>query len=356
MKRFTKSLLILWLAGSLHLIGCSDDDPAMVPNENGVYAQGILVTNEGPFNNGSGTIDFIRNDFSETRDAIFKRENGSDLGNVVQSLAFSIDNAYIVVNNSHLVQVVDRYSFKHLGTVSSGLENPRFLTLGKGKGYVTNWGDPNDPYDDYIAVIDLTDFVITNKIPVGEGPEAILMGADLLYVAQKGGYGVNHTITVIDPTTETVVKTIAVGDVPTGFLPDGKEQIWVLCQGAPAYSGTETGGTLNLIDTHNNTVVKTLAFGDTEHPGQITGDANTLYYTLADAVYAMDIQANSLPSEPILEGEAFYAIAVRDGLFFGTDAKDYNSRGELHVYDLGMGNRIQNLSVGIIPGGIYFNP
>src|SRR5690606_755393 len=102
-----KKLLLLTLS-VIFLISCSSDDDGNQPEPGppGAYENGILVTNEGPFVNGTGTVSFISEDFSMVNQEIYRTVNGRDLGNIVQSMGFQDDNAYIVVNNSQKIQVV----------------------------------------------------------------------------------------------------------------------------------------------------------------------------------------------------------------------------------------------------------
>ncbi len=162
-----KNLIYLTFA-TLLFISCSSDDdaqPEQGPPE--TYQKGILITNEGPFGGGTGSVSFISEDFNNVQQNIFFAENGKDLGNIVQSMGFQDDNAFIVVNNSQKIEIVNRYSFESVDSIKTGLNNPRFfIGLDGNRGYVTNWGDPNDNTDDYLAVLNLRDFTVTGTIPV----------------------------------------------------------------------------------------------------------------------------------------------------------------------------------------------
>src|SRR5690606_5971654 len=100
-----KKLLFLTFATFLFISCSNDDDPQNDPIPATAYEKGILVTNEGPFGNGSGTVSFISEDFTSVFHDIYNNVNGEDLGNVVQSMGFSDENAYIVVGNSNKVVV-----------------------------------------------------------------------------------------------------------------------------------------------------------------------------------------------------------------------------------------------------------
>ncbi|MFK5972353.1 MAG: YncE family protein [Flavobacteriaceae bacterium] len=350
-----KQLLVFTLVLGVLAVSCTKDDEVVTKEPLGVYENGILVSNEGPFNNGTGTVSFISEDYTLVEDAIYKQENNEDLGNIVQSIGFNDDTAYIVVNNSNTIKVVNRYTFTAKATISEDLNNPRFFAVSNGKGYVTNWGDTADDADDYVAVIDLTTHTVIKKIAVVLGPEAILANENFVYVAHKGAWGQNNKVTVINTATDEVLKTLTVGDFPNSMQWDADGSLWVLSGGAPSYTGTETMGTLSKIDVATNTIVKTFDFTDTQHPDALSVEGNVLYYAMDNGVYAVQNNADTLPLDTYIGEVSFYAMTIAEGKLYGTDAKDYASKGDLLIYDLASKEKINTIAVGIIPGGIYFN-
>ena len=340
---------------SLLIGSCSKDDTETPQEPLGAYEGGILVSNEGPFGNGTGTVTFISSDLNITESAIFNKVNGEDLGNIVQSIGFNGDHAYIVANNSNKITVVNRYSFEKLGTITEGLDNPRYFVSVNNTGYVTNWGDPFDETDDYVAIINLQNFTVEGTISVVFGPEDIVVNNNTIYVAHQGAFSQNNIVTAIDANTNTVLETITVGDVPNSLVLDPQGNLWVLSEGNPSYTDNETAGSLTKINTSSNLVVDTLEFQSTDHPGLLCSDGIDLYYQLNGAVYKMSYSDSSLPSGPRFGGVSFYTMAVANGKLYGTDAKDFASQGSLTVYDLGTNSVIKTVTTGIIPGGIYFN-
>jgi len=343
------SLMIMGLSWS-----CTNDDDG-VQEPLGDYENGILVSNEGPFSNGSGTVTFISEDLSMVENGIYKKTNDEDLGNVVQSIGFSDEEAFIVANVSNKINVVNRYTFEKIASIDEGLNNPRYFIAVNGKGYVTNWGDTADDSDDFVAIINLQTYSVEGTISVVLGPEAILAKDNTVYVAHQGAWGQNNKVTVINTATNDVVKLITVGDVPNSMQLDGSGNLWVLASGKPSYTNDETAGVLSKINTSTNVVDANFQFETTQHPGGLNLDGSDLYYNLGDKVYKQSPSASSLNLDVVLEGVSFYTMAVNDGRLYGTDAGDYASNGTLTVYDLNTKLAIETLNVGIIPGGIYFN-
>lgn len=348
-----KNYLLPFAFLTLLFASCSSDDdnqPASIPAD---YEKGILITNEGPFNNGSGTISYVSDDFATVEQKIYHKVNGSDLGNVVQSMGFADNDAYVVVSNSQKIMIADRFTFEKKDSIVTGLQNPRyFASNGQRNGYVSDWGDPFDESDDYVAVVDLTTNTISSAISVPFGPEKILNHGGKLYVAHQGGYGHNNLISVISG--NAVQSTITVGDVPNSMAVVGT-YLYVMGGGKPDYSGNETHGTITKIDLGLNEVVETYTFDNvTDHPSGLTADGTQLYYSFNGKVYNINSASVNLPGNPIIDGY-FYAMEARNGMLYATDAGDFASRGSLLIFDLSTNLQIQDFQVGIVPGGIYFN-
>ena len=348
-----KNYLIPFTVFTMFFASCSSDDDNNQPNPIPAdYEKGILITNEGPFNNGSGTITFVSEDFATVEQRVYQNVNGSELGNIVQSMGFANDDAYIVVSNSQKIMIANRYTFEKKDSIVTGLENPRyFASNGQTKGYVTDWGDPMNDNDDYVAIIDLRTNTITSTISVPFGPEKILNYGNKLYVAHQGGYGHNNLISVISG--NSVEITITVGDVPNSMTIVG-DYLYVMGSGNPDYSGSETPGSITKIDLTTDQVVDTYTFDATDHPAELTSDGSQLLYNLNGKVYKINTSSISLPGTPIIDG-FFYAMEARNGMLYATDAGDFASRGTLYIYDLSTNQQIQDFRTGIIPGGIYFN-
>ena len=349
--KLLKSITYVFVAALLVASCTQDDDDIILPL--GDYEYGFFITNEGPFQNGSGTISFVSEDYETVDHQVFNQVNDSDLGSIVQSMGFNDDNAYIVINNSHKIEVVNRYTFESIATITEGLDNPRYFVANGSTGYVTNWGDPFNNDDDFVAVINLATNTVTSSIPVAFGPEKLVFANNDLYVAHQGGYGQNNILSVIDVTANMVETTILVGDVPNSMVVSNND-IWVLCGGNPSFTGNETAGQLVKVETNNNTIVQGFDFLTTNHPSSLTNNGSDLIYNLDGEVFSKEENSTSLPTTSILSG-FFYSMTAIDGKLYATDAGDFASNGTLKIFDLSSTLEIKSIETGIIPGGVYLN-
>lgn len=352
--------MLAFAATTLFTSCSSDDDLPDTPQQTGDYANGIFVLNEGSFGSGNASVSFVDADLENVTQGIFSSVNDGDpLGDTAQSMAFYEDYAFIVVNVSNKIEVVDRYTFERVTTLDEGLVNPRYVAFSNGNAYVTNWGDGGSPNDDYIAVIDLESFEVEENIGVEEGPEKILSDNGTLYVAHQGGWSFNNKISVINASNNTLEELLTVGDVPSSIV-ISNASLWVASAGLPSYSENESAGSITQIDLATLESVREFNFAEpTEHPSNLVVREGTVYYTLGNAVYGFNTTAETLPEEPLFELEGINGIRgfeVRDSrIYVASPGADYSGNGSLNIYDLQSGDLIDEIEVGIIPNGVYFN-
>lgn len=338
--------------------GCSKDDITVT----GVYSQGVFITNEGPFQSGSGTISFLDTETGTMNQKIFETVNNRPLGNIVQSIEVFRAKAYIVVNNSNKVEVADAGNFTSIGVIN-GLFQPRyFVGVSSDKGYISQWGDSGS--NGSIAVVDLNSRQITKTIETGGGPENMVFQDGMVYVVNSGGFGNGNEVFVINGETDEVERTISVGDKPNSLQIDANNNLWVLCGGLKVFNSdfsideqNSTAGKLLQIDLEDNDNV----LGEFDWSNVFSGPSNlilnetkTILYYRDGQVFKMGIEESSLPSAPFL-GNFFYGLGLdqNTGILYGTDAGDFASDGELLRF-MADGSPIDTFQVGIIPGNFYF--
>src|SRR5690606_16109293 len=146
MKRINQLMILAFTA---FIVSCNSDDSGDLPGVEGDYADGVFVLNEGIFNASNASVSFISSS-GELQNHIFETVNGRMLGDVAQSMVLENGYAYIVVNNSNTVEIVNQNTFESTATISEGLQNPRYIEIHNNKAYVSNWGNAADANDDFI--------------------------------------------------------------------------------------------------------------------------------------------------------------------------------------------------------------
>lgn len=77
----------------------------------------------------NASVDFISNDFTKFTPNIYNLTNNEELGKVLISIAFKDDLAYMVLNSSNVVKIVNRYTFKKVGEITKGIKTQEMLQL-----------------------------------------------------------------------------------------------------------------------------------------------------------------------------------------------------------------------------------
>jgi len=348
-------LLSLLLLATILFASC-EKDSADLPK--GDYENGVLISGEGS-GAGTGSISFVSDDFVTSENLIYKTVNNEELGTYVQSMAFSNDNAYIVVDNQNTVTVVDRYTFEKLGFINTGLILPRFMTVVGNKGYVTNWGSTLSDTDDFIAVVNLETYEVEGTISVGNGPERIIENNGKLYVSHKGAYTTNNVISVIDIDSEEVIE-ITVKDNPDELFFNNLGELVVLSSGRTIYDtdwsviGT-TLASISMIDITTLEITNELVFAEGEQPSLMVFENGAIYYNIGNSVYAINEAATSLSSTSIVETEGFlYGLEVEGDNLYTLDAS-FSDASKLNIYSISSGSVSITKVVAIGASKIYFN-
>lgn len=357
MKKLNK-LFLAAIISSAFFASCSSDDDNTIPQEpRGNYEEGLFIVEEGVFEQVNGSISYLSNDLKLEKNVFSLVNTDKDVKDAPQSISFKGNLAYIIVNRGNKIEVVNRYTFKSIATISTKISNPRYIAFANGKGYVTNWGNAADPADDYVAVIDLTTNTVSSTISVVEGPEQIIENNSKLYVAHKGGWNQGNSLSVINSATNTVTTNFIVGDVPSSLVKDNNGTLYVLCNGRPYYALPETPGKLVKVNMNNNTVESTIDFPGITHPGFLAIENNKLYYTIGTKIYSAPSSTTTLPTTEIFkatEVSTLYGFAVKNNKIYVADAVNYQDPGDVYIYSL-TGTLFNEFSVGILPNGFYFN-
>jgi YVTN family beta-propeller protein len=148
------------------------------------------------------------------REVVLGRDGGWDY------LAFDSDARRLYVSRSTHVDIVDPDSGKVVGTLADtpGVHGIA-LAPELGKGFTSNGRDGT------VTVFDLKSLKDGGRITAGSNPDAILFEPVTKRVfAFNGG---SQDVTVIDATTEAVIRTIPVGGKPEFAVADGEGRIFV---------------------------------------------------------------------------------------------------------------------------------
>ncbi len=341
-------LLILIAIFSIAVIGCDE-----VNNTPGEYTNGIFVINEGAFGSSNSELSFIRSDNSVNNN-LYGGNNGSlVLGDVFQSMHIANGNAYLVINNSNKVEVVDVDNLQNKATIS-GIIMPRYMVSYNGKGYISEYVSYSS--NGNIKVIDLSSNTIVDSVQVGMLPENLLVVGDKILVANSG----DSTLHLVN-TSNLTVTNIGDVDFPKYITKTNDGNIWILYTGHPGWMGVNTDGGLLVLNSTATSIVKNITIGSTptQNPSQLATDGNNLYYEYQGNVYKIDKSATVAPASPFIGSPAMslYGLGYysANNVLLVADAKNFISSGLVKRYNASTGVLIDTLNVGVAPNGFIFN-
>ena len=179
-------------------------------------AKGEYVLSEGGFGGNNTKLAYYTNSTGTSNNNFFGTQNPgipAGLGDLGNDMIIYGSKLYIVINNSGRVTVLNASNAVFIQNISfmNGAVNklPRYAAAANGKVYVTST-------DNTVSVIDTTSLTIVKTIAVGANPEGIAVASHYLYVANSGGYNPapDSTVSVIDLNTESEIKKIKVGVNP----------------------------------------------------------------------------------------------------------------------------------------------
>lgn len=347
--KITKLFLIA-LSVSL-FVSCSNDDDNNLPK--GVYDNGFFILNEG--SSGQGTVSFSSNDFSSFTKDIYTTANADDLlGKYAQNIFFDGDNAYIISGGSHVINVVNRYTFKLITKIDTGLKNPRYGIVKDGKAYVTNantyadWGAPADAVgntDDYVAIIDLKTNKYESKIDLNTTANRLVLKNDKLYITEPNN---STKLLVVNIATKKVETAIEIG-LSADCIEEVDGTLYILR--APYGNRSE----IIKVKLSDKSVSKITFPEALDGAGHLDIEDNKIYYTSGSSVYTININATTASTTAIVNSPAgyVYGFAVNNNRIYiadGTFTKD----GTAYIYNLN-GTLLKELATGVGSNGFYFN-
>lgn len=342
MKKIILSLAIIAFATSCSNVDDSSENTE-VPNIEKPYANGILITNEGNFTSSNAEISFIKNDLSTVYNKIFATNNSNaTLGDVAQYMAFNNDLAYIVMNNSSTIEIVDRYTFKKVNQITANLNAPRAIAFSNGKIYVSNANDNT------VTVYNANTNAFIKSISLDNQPEKLVATSNYVYV-QSSSYASANTVEIINSSSDTNTKDLSFELTMNGITLDSN-MIFVL--------GSDENKT-EISKIENEAITKTISNVSLKSSRYLTLDNNNLYFTNGTGIYTLSKDLNSIPSSPIFNvndnsWSTLYGFNVIDGKVFSSDANGFTDNSIITVYDL-TGNVLKTFTTEIGTNGFYKN-
>ncbi|MFC3756143.1 DUF5074 domain-containing protein [Chryseobacterium tructae] len=312
------------------------------------YSNGFLIANEGKYGTPNAEVTFVTSDLSVKQDNIYSFNNGGKLGDVLQMIAFNGNNAYLLLNNSNKIQIVNRSTFKATGEITAGLNTPRYMAFANNNMYVTN-----DKYngDKFVSVYKTSDNSLVKKITFTEAVERIVEAGNNIFV-QNASFGYGNNITLINTTTNEIQKTFSV----TGNI----NKIISNNQNVYAIAAGTTDSYIYQISSAGD-IIKTTTLTGIANAKNLEISNNKFYFSSDKSVYTMDMKNGIVPTTPLFtvassseQYSDLYGFSVVKDLIFTSDANGFTKDSKIVVYNTS-GAIVKTFSAGIASNSVYWN-
>lgn len=339
-----KSLTVFFLLFGccLLLLSCLKDKP-QEPTSSTVNVNStnkVYIINEGQFQNanagaGISLYDAVLGNVSEN---YFKQQNPTTvLGDICQSMIKYNGNYYLVVNNSHKIEVVNASNFKKTTTIT-GLNSPRYLLpITYNKAYVS------DLYAHSIQILDLNTNTITGSIPTYSFTEQMALIYNKAFVTS---YSSNYCY-VINTITDVITDSVFVNKGASSIVIDKNAKVWVL-----------SSSKLTRIKPVTLQTELSLSFNTTDSPFNlcINKTKDTLYY-LNNGICRFPIINAVIASSPLVNQgtKSYYGLGINpiDYTIYVSDAIDYSQKSTIEIYTTN-GAFLKSFKAGYVANGFVF--
>ncbi|WP_027379726.1 hypothetical protein [Chryseobacterium daeguense] len=345
--KLTKLLTIAFASALLFTTSCSNDDDV---NQEMYYGNGFLISNEGNFGKPNADVTFVSSDLSMKQDNVFSSNNGnSNLGDVLQSITFNGENAYLLLNNSNKIQVVNRYNFKRTGEITAQLVSPRYMAFANNNIYVTN-----DKYgaDKYVSIYKASDLSFVKKINFTDNVERIVEAGNNIFV-QNASFGFGNKITYITTSNNEIQSTITLPNGNINKMIASNQVVYAIAAGTAdsyIYQISNTGS-----------ITKTYTLTGIANATNLEIEKGKFYFSSGLNVYSMDMTATAPPAAPLFTVansidpySNLYGFSVVNDRIFVSDANGFTEDSKISVYSTA-GSLIKTFTAGKGSNGVVWN-
>ena len=374
-----KKALLLLAFGALILGACQKDPQKETPSKDSeltgekVDVSGfstnikkVFVLNEGSMGSNNATLDFLRISDGNYITKAFEKMNpdaAAGLGDVGNDIAIIGDEAWIVVNNSGIVEVISAKDETEIAAIQ--VATPRNIAFDDKYAYVSSWAGAYVSYQDatdyrnpkgQVYRIDLKTKKVEGNVEVGYQPEGLAVSNGKLYVANSGGissqlppdYAYDNTVSVIDTKTFKVEKTITAVVNLKNVYADKAGKIYVTTLGN--YYDVHSG--LYVIEGDNATKVS-------DYVSISASDGDAIYFVGTDSEYDWNATSHVYKAYSVkngtraeitlpVSGTPYGLAAINSTTFMVADAGDYYNPGTVSCYS--NGTKVWTVTAGVCPG------
>jgi hypothetical protein len=291
----------------------------------------VLIINEGNFQQGNASIGYYNSLTNSYSGGIYARQNGSPIGDVLESVYYENDKFYAILNGSNRVLICDssclfERSFEALGT-------PRYMALAGDRIYLS------DLYKSEIGIYDGRTLDLQQVLNINKPAFALKSWQDKIIVAA------GKELRVYDPQLPDSIKnTISLPAAVKAILDDGRSKLIIVDNNRNVYRWESPQDSLITIGTLSENSNKFMI--DYRHDE---------FYSLAGSeIFVYSFFANSLVPERSFTHAAtnVYGMtcdSIEEQLYI-MDPEAFVAPSSIYIYDR-LGALKDQFSAGFISNG-----
>lgn len=311
------------------------------------YNAGVVIANEGNYGQSNASVSYYDPATHQVSNGIYASANDNEaVGDVLQHVGFHENKAYLVVNNSNKVIVVNRASFVKEAEVTEGISVPRYIAFAADKFFVTNTGDST------VGVYNVSDNSFVSSISLGGSMDNLVAVGDKVYVMQAA-WGTGNSVAVIDANDLSVSSTITLADGLQRITAD-EDYVYAVCGSGDSHSA------FFKIDAATDSVISTFTTDDYTAGSKMAVDSDFVYTISGNNIYAFGVDATAFPADPVItvtdnSWSTLYGFGVGQGFVLTSDAMGFTEASSITAYLASSYTPIGTLSGGMGTNGFYLN-
>lgn len=344
---------LLWLT-VLVLFSCKKEDGTPPPNAPALLQNGILVLNEGLFQHNNSGLSWVSMADNTINNEFFMQKTGRMLGDTGNDLKRYGSKIYVVVNVSSTIEVLDANTGNAIKQIEmlNGTESkqPRFIEFFNGKAFIVC-------FDGFVDVLDTTTLTIEKRIAVGTNPDGIVRSGNNLFVSNSGGLNppiMDSTVSVIDGFSLTETKKIVVGLNSGALAVDDLGNVFVVTRGN--YGSIPS----RLVKIDASSLEMTVKYPfDASGIEPMNNKFLLSYYSSGQAHVALFNPVSGLIENPdflnLNTVQTLYGVRYRaaNNQIYVLDAMGYTTTGYVRQFNTS-GSETTSFSVGLNPTALLF--
>jgi len=313
-----------------------------------IYGQNLKLFTlcEGNFGSANSSLWSSSLNGGGMHDIVHWDESSNPLGDVGQSMSIYQEKLYIIMNNSHTIEVMNLAGgIYYESTLDLPSSSPRYITFNGEKGYISSWNL------NAILILNLNNMEIIDTVEIDGKPEKMIYFEDHLYISvpNKSDWSTNDkvlkmrlsdNIIVENFTVEPGPSMIALYDSSLFITSSSYDDMW------NKYSGTST------INLSTSEILRYNAGQTTSYGSDIFVFQNEIYQIFQGGLVPLNNDLSPNTSQKIGDYPSLYsADSYEDFLVLGIS--DYVAPDTVIILS-NEGVVLEEFIVSAIPGSFEF--